>query len=128
MLVILKGEPMAGQDANALERVAVAGRKDFPRAPGPRVPVTYLIADVGGRAVIRVENAHPFPLEGERYHAPSMRAVPFRQHLMIFVIGPASRIGLRSKPVFSARRCCRVAVPFPRRGPLTLTRNLKQVR
>src|SRR6266480_5006718 len=125
MLVILKGEPMAGQDANALDRVAVAGRKDFPRAPGPRVPVTYLIADVGGRAVIRVENAHPFPLEGERYHAPSMRAVPFRQHLIISVIGP---FGIRSKSVFSASRCCRVAVPFPRRGPLALTRNLKQVR
>src|SRR6266567_3440877 len=94
MLVILKGEPMAGQDANALDRVAVAGRKDFPRAPGPRVPVTYLIVDVGRGAVIRVENAHPFPLQGERYHAPSTRTVPFRQHLMIFVIGAA----IRSRP------------------------------
>ena len=76
---------MAGQDDNTLDRVAVAGRKDFPRAPGPRVPLA-LITDAGRGAVIRVESALPFPLDGELYQASSARTVLFRQHLIIFVM------------------------------------------
>jgi hypothetical protein len=81
MPVILKGEPVARQDANALDRVPAARRKDFPRAPGSRVTLTYVITDLGRGVVMCAENVHPFPLEAERYHAPSARTVPFREHL-----------------------------------------------
>ncbi len=36
---------MAGQNLNALDRVAIAGCKNFARAPRPRFPLTYRITD-----------------------------------------------------------------------------------
>src|SRR5262245_49696284 len=61
MTVILKGQTLTGQNADALDRVVVAGRKNFPGPSGSRVPLTYRVTDVGRGAVIRVENAHPIP-------------------------------------------------------------------
>src|SRR6266566_5976409 len=85
MLVILKGEPVAGQNSNALDRVAVAGCKNFPRAPRPRVPLTYRITDIGRGAVIRVENAHPIPLKVKPTISRSATCpVSFLQHLHHF--------------------------------------------
>src|SRR6266516_7352426 len=85
MLVILKRQPLAGQHFNALDCVAVARRKNFPRAPRPRVPLTYRITDIGRGAVIRVENAHPIPLKVKPTISRSATCpVSFLQHLIIF--------------------------------------------
>src|SRR6266496_2231780 len=82
MLMILKRQPLAGQNSNALDRVAVPDRKNFPGAPGPRVPLTYRITDIGRGAVIRVENAHPLPLKVKPTISRSATcAVSFLQHL-----------------------------------------------
>src|SRR6266542_2135876 len=87
MLVILEGQPLAGQNLNALDRVAIAGCKNFPRAPRPRVPLTYRITDSGRGAAIRVENAHLIPSPSkcsQRYHDVVSLTVSFSPHLIIF--------------------------------------------
>src|SRR6266568_2225210 len=82
MLMILKRQPLAGQHFNALDCVAVARRKNFPRAPRPRVPLTYRITDIGRGLVVRVENAHPIPLKVKPTISRSATCpVSFLQHL-----------------------------------------------
>src|SRR6266480_6936864 len=98
MLMILKRQPLAGQHSNALDRVAVPDRKNFPRAPRPRVPLTYRITDIGRGAVIRVENAHPIPLKVKPTISRSATCpVSFLQHLIIFATRRATRAA-RSRP------------------------------